>query len=568
MKKRRVSLALKMYILIISIILSVSVLLLIISNVAYRGAVFAPYPKQLQEAGIPDGELTPYMEHFSGFLGTEELQRAREQMEGDEQAFFTWLGEQPPLENSMLEDYEQPSLMVNLLVVYSTLENLRANLDATDVSVEIVKDGTVYHICRSSKNNMAESLSMAEFGMEGSLTGLPAENFATADDYASDGKYGFLRCVSYPMNGGEYRVWMAYDITPLKEDYYGFLNRSILSVLILTAVVSVISLLLTRKFLIKPVRSLAQAATEFTPEADGTYSTDKISRVEVRTTDEIGDLSREIRSMQERIVEDTGSLARMTSERERISTELDLARKIQAYMLPDTFPAFPDRKEFDLYAMMQPARAVGGDFYDFFLIDDDHLAVVIADVSGKGIPAAMFMMVAMALIKNQMLSSSDPALALERVNRQICDRNRSNTFVTVWLAVLELSTGKGTACNAGHENPCVRRAGGAFEMLTYKHDLIVGALPDVRYHIREFELQPGDCLFVYTDGVAEASNAENELFGTQRLTDTLNQCPETEPEKMVHSVYDAVNRFADNTPQFDDITMLCLKYRGSGGSAE
>ncbi len=266
--------------------------------------------------------------------------------------------------------------------------------------------------------------------------------------------------------------------------------------------------------------------------------------------------------MQERIVENTGSLARMTAERERISTELDLAKRIQEYMLPDTFPAFPDRKDFDLYAMMQPARAVGGDFYDFFLIDDDHLAVVIADVSGKGIPAAMFMMVAMALIKNQMLSSSDPALTLERVNRQICERNRSNTFVTVWLAVLELSTGKGTACNAGHENPCLRRAGGSFEMLSYKHDLIVGALPDVRYHTREFRLQPGDCLFVYTDGVPEAGNAGNELFGTERLTDTLNRNPEEEPEKVVHRVYDAVNRFADSAEQSDDITMLCLKYCG------
>ena len=258
----------------------------------------------------------------------------------------------------------------------------------------------------------------------------------------------------------------------------------------------------------------------------------------------------------------------MTAERERISTELDLAQRIQAYMLPDTFPAFPERKDFDLYAMMQPARAVGGDFYDFFLIDDDHLAVVIADVSGKGIPAAMFMMVAMALIKNQMLSSSDPALTLERVNRQICERNRSNTFVTAWLAVLELSTGKGTACNAGHENPCIRRAGGAFEMLSYKHDLIVGAIPDIRYHIREFELQPGDCLFVYTDGVPEASNARDELFGTKRLTDTLNQNAETDPEKLVRCVYDAVNRFAGSAPQFDDITMLCLKYCGPGRSEE
>ena len=256
----------------------------------------------------------------------------------------------------------------------------------------------------------------------------------------------------------------------------------------------------------------------------------------------------------------------MISELDRLDKELKLAADIQINMLPMVFPPFPDRKEFDLYASMTPAKEVGGDFYDFFLTDDDHLALVIADVSGKGIPAALFMTVAKTLIKNQLMTGCDPAAALERVNLQLCERNSSMMFVTVWTAVLEISTGRGWACNAGHENPGIRHAGGDFELLKYKHDMFIGVNKKAKYQIREFELCPGDSVFVYTDGVPEATGAENkEMFGTERLTATLNQNADADPEKLIHKVYEAVNRFADNAPQFDDITMLCLKYYGSQG---
>ncbi len=561
MKNRRVSLAVKMNILIIAIILAVSVLLMVISNVAYRQGVFAPYQKSLEEAEVPSGEIGPYINYFLGFLGTEELQQVRGQVGKDDQAMINWMTKQPPMENSMIDDQPQPNLLINVYIVSGMVDRIKGDLDADEVCLEAVKDGTVYRICSSSKNGEYD-IFLTEFGKEKSYYDQPAEKYAHPADHVSGGKYETIRCASFPVDRGEYRIWMIYDLTAVTREYHHFLNVSIFAVLFLTVVVSVISLLLLRRYLIRPVRSLAQAATEFTPEGDGTYSPDKISRADVRTADEIGDLSREIRSMQERIVENTGNLARMTAERERISTELDLARKIQAYMLPETFPAFPDRKEFDLFAMMTPAREVGGDFYDFFLIDEDHLAVVIADVSGKGIPAAMFMMVAMSLIKNQMLSGNDPAQTLEHVNRLMCERNRSNTFVTVWIAVVELSTGKGVVCNAGHEKPCIRRAGGDFEMVSYKHDLIVGGIPDVSYHLREFEMHPGDCLFVYTDGVPEASNSRNELFGTEKLISTLNRNPDAAPEELIRGVLDAVNRFADGAPQFDDITMLSLKYFG------
>ena len=176
------------------------------------------------------------------------------------------------------------------------------------------------------------------------------------------------------------------------------------------------------------------------------------------------------------------------------------------------------------------------------------------------------MMVSKSLIRNQLMAGCDPASALERANQQLCEGNESRMFVTVWLAVVEISTGRGIACNAGHENPGLRRAGGDFELLKYPHDRFVGPWRKACYHNREFELQAGDCIFVYTDGVPEASNEEGELFGEARLAETLNQCTNEEPETLIRHVHDAVNRFADNAEQFDDITMLCFKYNGTAGT--
>ena len=249
-------------------------------------------------------------------------------------------------------------------------------------------------------------------------------------------------------------------------------------------------------------------------------------------------------------------------EQERIARELSMARDIQSSALPQTFPAFPDRTEFDLFASMTPAREVGGDFYDFFLIDSDHLALVIADVSDKGVPAALFMMASKTLIRNELMAGCDPATALERVNLQLCERNPSKMFVTVWLAVLELSTGKGLACNAGHENPCIRRAGGAFELLKYRHDVFVGGLKRAKYRNRAFELHPGDCVFVYTDGVPEATNAVKAMFRAELLIDTLNRDANASPEELIHRVHEEVKLFTGHAPQFDDMTMLCCEYRG------
>jgi sigma-B regulation protein RsbU (phosphoserine phosphatase) len=261
----------------------------------------------------------------------------------------------------------------------------------------------------------------------------------------------------------------------------------------------------------------------------------------------------------------TVKYAKQQIDASRIDAELSMATRIQSDMLPSIFPAFPDRNEFDIYASMSPAKEVGGDFYDFFLIDDDHIGLVMADVSGKGVPAALFMVIAKTLIKNRAQMGGTPAEILRDVNEQLCEGNNAELFVTVWLAIVSLSTGQGMAANAGHEHPTLRRANGKYELVEYRHSPAVATMEGMRFREHEFELHPGDSLFVYTDGVAEATDAQNELYGSQRLLDALNAAPDAAPEEIVAAVKRSVDAFVGDAPQFDDITMLCLKYNGPDG---
>ena len=249
-------------------------------------------------------------------------------------------------------------------------------------------------------------------------------------------------------------------------------------------------------------------------------------------------------------------------------TELNMATEIQMSMLPLTFPAFPDRSEFDIYASMDPAKEVGGDFYDFFLIDDDHLATVIADVSGKGVPAALFMMSSKILLNDHATIGGSPAEILERVNKLVYANNKAHMFVTVWLGILEISTGKLTSASAGHEYPMIN-VNGKYELLKDKHGLAIGAMPNSKYKDTEITLNKGDSVFVYTDGVAEATDANNELFGTDRTLEALNAIPDGVSQKeILAGVRSAVDAFVKEAPQFDDLTMLGLKYFGPKTSSE
>ena len=361
--------------------------------------------------------------------------------------------------------------------------------------------------------------------------------------------YGQDSYCMYAFSEGYYIISvMPVDEVVLSRDT-SVLMTAVMDVLVFLALFAVIVILI-RKLVVRNIDSVNDSLSRIT---DG----DLDVVVDVRDNVEFSTLSDDINST-------VTTLKRYIAEAAaRIDQELEIAKAIQLSALPRTFPAFPERTDFDIYASMDPAKEVGGDFYDFFLIDDDHLALVMADVSGKGIPAAMFMMTAKTLIKNRAQLGGTPAEILYDVNDELCEGNDAELFVTVWLAILELSTGKGMAANAGHEHPTLRRAGGNYELVVYRHSPAVATMEGIRFREHEFELHPGDSLFVYTDGVAEATDAQNELYGTKRMLDALNQNPDAEPEGVLASVKRSVDEFVGDAPQFDDITMLCLHYAGS-----
>lgn len=249
-------------------------------------------------------------------------------------------------------------------------------------------------------------------------------------------------------------------------------------------------------------------------------------------------------------------------ETSRIETELNMASRIQADMLPSIYPAFPERPEFDIYATMDPAKEVGGDFYDFFLIDDDHLCMVMADVSGKGVPAALFMMASKIILAHNAMMGKSPAEILTDANAAICANNREDMFVTVWLGILELSTGKLTAANAGHEYPVIKKANSGFELIKDKHGMIIGGMEGIRFKQYELTMEAGEKLFLYTDGVPEANNANTELFGIDNMIKALNTDPNAAPKEILEQVRKSVDGFVMDAEQFDDLTMLCLEYKG------
>ena len=307
--------------------------------------------------------------------------------------------------------------------------------------------------------------------------------------------------------------------------------------------------------LLRPIKALTRKVS--TVDGDNL-----IFKWENRAGDEIDTLGLTFSRLTERIQAYINDITVITAEKERIGAELSVATQIQADMLPSIFPAFPERSEFDLYASMEPAKEVGGDFYDFFLVDDNHLALVMADVSGKGVPAALFMVIAKTLIKNRAQMGGGPAEIIKHVNNQLCAGNQAGLFVTVWLAILDINTGKGLAINAGHEHPVLMRRDGKFELVVYRHSPAIAIMEDIPYREHEFELHPGDRLFVYTDGVAEATNTENKLFDTERLLDVLNENRDSSPKELLAAVKGGIDSFVDGAEQFDDITMLCLDYFG------
>ncbi|MBP3736203.1 MAG: SpoIIE family protein phosphatase [Lachnospiraceae bacterium] len=344
------------------------------------------------------------------------------------------------------------------------------------------------------------------------------------------------------------------------EQYSRSFRRSSLLLLIVVILLIINASVAAVSFsgkIINPIHVMTQRIEDVTGE-QFVFQMDDV----YRTGDEIEILANTFGKLSDQMEEYLRHILAMTAEKERVGTELALATRIQADMLPNKFPAFPDRQEFHVFASMTPAKEVGGDFYDFFFVDDDRLALVIADVSGKGIPAAMFMMMAKNMIQNQAMAGHSPQEVLGTVNQLICENNKEEMFVTVWFGILDLGSGILTAANAGHEYPIIKTPDGPFEVFKDKHGFVLGTMEGMRYKEYELHLEPGAKLFVYTDGLSEAQNSEEELFGRNRIVQALNSAMDEPPEGLLRAVDEAAAEFVGDAEQFDDLTMLCVEYSG------
>lgn len=354
----------------------------------------------------------------------------------------------------------------------------------------------------------------------------------------SEGDVTALLCIQRPIH-------------ELEKAIIRFMLHIVVIVLIMGALASHLAARSLAKWVFIPIKRVSDEASRFARENTKGEELGDVSRFE-----EIDTLSRSIDKMETDMVNYIENLTAYTAERERIGMELSFAKSIQHSSLPTKFPAFPDRTDFDIYAYMKPAREVGGDFYNFSLLDDDHLAMWIGDVSDKGMPAALFMMAINIVINNRASMGGTPAEIMAFVNNNICEHNEANLFVTIWLGILEISTGRLTFVNAGHEEPALYRKGGSFELYKTKHNVAVGVFPDIEYTNYDIHLGSGDKIFVYTDGVPEATDMFNKLYTTGRMLEALNKCRDGSPQEILEGMNKSVKEFVGDRPQFDDLTML------------
>ena len=345
-------------------------------------------------------------------------------------------------------------------------------------------------------------------------------------------------------------------------------NSYICQIILIEALIAILSgvvwVVYMRRRIVVPVQQLSEAALNMVEHLEDGNSPELV----VKHEDELRELADSFATMYREVGAYIAKLETVTAEKERIGAELDVAAKIQSSMLPCIFPAFPDRNEFDIYATMDPAKEVGGDFYDFFMVDADHLAFVVADVSGKGVPAALFMVIGKTLIKDHTGLHDDLGEVFTEVNNILCASNSEEMFITAFEGVLNLKTGELRYVNAGHEIPFLCRKGGVFEPFKVRAGFVLAGMQGIRYRAGSIQLEPGDKVFQYSDGIPEAINSEKAPYGMKRLESVLAKNSEKAPSELLPLVKADVDAFVGDADQFDDITMLCIEFKGSGRKAE
>ncbi len=392
---------------------------------------------------------------------------------------------------------------------------------------------------------------------------LYAKNKGLDTPLITDNEYGYNYTGAYPILDKDGNAVAEIQYILDMQQVRDHLNSFLYTMLIISAVIILVAILcyilFIRAVVTKPIGKLA----EFTEKITETQEFEGKS-IELTTHDEISELGNSFNFMLREIEDYIANLSKVTAEKERIGAELDVATKIQASMLPCIFPAFPERSEFEVYASMTPAKEVGGDFYDFFMVDEDNLAIVVADVSGKGVPAALFMVIGKTLIKDHTTSGKDLGEVFTEVNQLLCESNSEELFITAFVGVLNLKTGEFRYVNAGHEMPFISKKNAAFEPFKIRAGFVLAGMEGMKYKAGSLQLEPGDKIFQYTDGVTEATDKDNQLFGMERLENTLSKLSDKTPAEILDGVKADIDEFVGEAPQFDDITMLCLEYRERG----
>ena len=565
-KKRRISLVTKTSLLLCSVILLVSLGLVAISYTVHARQIDEIYQTEVNQAaraalGAINTDAARYVRDT---VLSEAFQtiRADAEKKGYERIIQEWMSGQP---SSMGKDVSVTdySLYDEYKALCSELDEVRNTFGLAYVYIQYDLDGVTYHIADPSESLLSLGTAEApieEFRHYGDNASIPATV------YRNDAGWLCTACEPFRAlwdDSGEAAGYVGadMDMNHVMKQRHVFLVNSALFVAVFTIAAAGISVLLLNRTAVRPIKRIAMETRRFAGIRDG-YSPEDVMQADISSRDEIGDLYRDIQEMQRSIIDSTRRLTEAAKEQERINTELQLAAEIQSSALPHGFRPFPERNEFELYASMTPAKEVGGDFYDYFPVDENHLALVIADVSGKGIPGALFMMSAKLLISAQTMSGASPAAVLANVNRQICSGNRkSKMFVTVWLGILDISSGVLTCANAGHEYPFLRRTGDQFEIVKDPHGLVAGGIKTTVYQEYQLALRPGDTIFLYTDGVPDATDEHGKRFGMERLKETLNRTGAPGCREILDGVLSDVLRFTGNAEQFDDLTMLCLRYK-------
>lgn len=388
------------------------------------------------------------------------------------------------------------------------------------------------------------------------VTGKRSDNY-----FFSDGVYGYNTAAIEPVldEKGEVFAFVAVEIpmVTLEESLRQYMIYAVLITVILIVLFILGYVVYLYRYVVHPINQIAQGTRVFVKN-DNRMSN---MLTTIKTNDEIQELAESVIKMEADIGNYIKNLTKVTAEKERIGTELNVATNIQRSMLPSIFPAFPDREEVDIYATMNPAKEVGGDFYDFFMVDKRHIAIVMADVSGKGVPAALFMVIGKTLIKNHTQTGKDLGEVFSEVNALLCESNSEGLFITAFEGVLDLVTGEFRYVNAGHEPPFICKKDGVFEPYKISAAFVLAGMEGMRYKCGSMQLAPGDKVFLYTDGVTEATNDKEELFGMERLGEVLQRNAGLPPQELLLEVKTEIDGFVGEAPQFDDITMLCLEYK-------